>query len=136
MPLVPKKFSRRKLFLTTFPPPGRQRNFGQCTILGVQKFFRHTKIFPDIIQIFQISQNNTISHKIDRICPIFLYYKPILPDCEANIAYRFVVYYFSFADKSLHLPTTCFQGGCHPPTPPHTPPFATALMMIHLNIIY
>ena len=35
-----------------------------------------------------------------------------------------MVYYFSFADKSLHLPTTCFQGGCHTP---HTPPFATAL---------
>ena len=97
-----------------------EKNFGQCTILGVQKFFGHTKIFRDIIQIFQISQNNTISHKIDRICPIFLYYKPILPDCEANIAQRFVVYYFSFADKSLHLPTTCFQGGCHTPTPPHS----------------
>ena len=81
-----KKFFRRKLFLTTSPPPRRQKNFGQCTILGVQKFFGHTKIFRNIIQIFQISQNNTISHKIDRICPIFLYYKPILPDCEANIA--------------------------------------------------
>ena len=33
-----------------------------------------------------------------------------------------MVYYFSIADKSLHLPTTCFQGGCH------TPPFATALL--------
>jgi hypothetical protein len=82
VPLVPKKIFRRKLFLTT-SPPRRQKNFGQCTILGVQKFFGHTKIFRDIIQIFQISQNNTISHK--RICPIFLYYKPILPDCEANI---------------------------------------------------
>ena len=27
-----------------------------------------------------------ISHKIDRICPIYFYNKPILPDCEANIA--------------------------------------------------
>ena len=53
------------------PPPRRQKNFGQCTILGVQKFFGHTKIFRDIIQIFQISQNNTISHKIDIICPNF-----------------------------------------------------------------
>ena len=26
------------------------------------------------------------SHKIDRICPIYFYNKPILPDCEANIA--------------------------------------------------
>ena len=50
------------------PPPRRQKNFGQCTILGVQKIFGHTKIFRDIIQIFQISQNNTISHKIYRIC--------------------------------------------------------------------
>ena len=88
VPLVPKKIFRRKLFLTTSPPPiplRPQKNFGQCTILGVQKFFGHTKIFRDIIQIFKISQNNTISHKIYRICPIFLYYKPILPDCEANI---------------------------------------------------
>jgi hypothetical protein len=31
-----------------------------------------------------------------------------------------VVYYFSFADKSLHLPTTCFQGGSVTrPTPPY-----------------
>ena len=67
MPLVPKNFFRRKF-----------------TILGVQKFFGHTKIFREIL-IFKISQNNTISHKIDRICPIFLYYKLILPDCEANI---------------------------------------------------
>ena len=79
-----KKIFRRKLFLTT--SPRRQKYFGQCTILGVQKFFGYTKIFRDIIQIYQISQNNTISHKIDRICPIFLYCKPILPDCEANIA--------------------------------------------------
>jgi hypothetical protein len=27
-----------------------------------------------------------ISHKIDKICPIYVYNKPILPDCEANIA--------------------------------------------------
>ena len=78
-----KKFFPEKIIFDD--PPRRQKNFGQCTILGVQKFFGPTKIFRDIIQIFQISQNNTISHKIDRICPIFLYYKPILPDCEANI---------------------------------------------------
>jgi hypothetical protein len=41
-----------------------------------------------------------------------------------------VVYYFSFADKSLHLPTTCFQGGCH------TPPFATALVKTSWNFRY
>ena len=58
-------------------------NFGQCTILGVQKFFGHTKIF----RYHKISHEiNTISHKMDRICPIFLYNKPILPDCGANIA--------------------------------------------------
>jgi hypothetical protein len=34
---VLKKIFRRKLFLTT--PPRRLKNFGQCTILGVQKFF-------------------------------------------------------------------------------------------------
>ena len=27
-----------------------------------------------------------ISHKIDGICPIYFYNKPILPDCETNIA--------------------------------------------------
>jgi hypothetical protein len=84
VPLVPKIFFRKKSIFDD-PPPRRQKNFGHCTILGVQKFFGHTKIFQDIIQIFKISQNNTISHKIDRICPIFLYYKPILPNCEANI---------------------------------------------------
>jgi hypothetical protein len=83
-----KKFFQEKIIFDDLPPPPprRQKNFGRCTILGVQKFFGHIKIFRDIIQIFQISQNNTISHEIDRICPIFLYYKPILPDCEANIA--------------------------------------------------
>jgi hypothetical protein len=80
-----KKIFPEKIIFDDHPPPRRPKNFGQCTILGVQKFFGHTKIFRDIIQIFQISQNNTISHKSDRICPIFLYYKPILPDCEANI---------------------------------------------------
>ena len=70
-PLVPKKFFRRKLILTT-PPPRRQKNFGQCTILGVKKFFGHTKIFRNINH--NISHEiNTISHKIDTICPIFLY---------------------------------------------------------------
>jgi hypothetical protein len=63
-----KIFFPEKIIFDDLPPPRRQ---------GVQKFFGHTKIFRDIIQIFQISQNNTISHKIDRICPIFLYYKPI-----------------------------------------------------------
>ena len=66
-----KVFAIRKIFLDDLPPPRRQKNFGQCTILGVQKFFGHTKIFRDIIQTFQISQNNTISHKIDIICPKF-----------------------------------------------------------------
>jgi hypothetical protein len=37
-------------------PPRRQKNLGQCTILGVQKIFGHTKIFRNITQIFQISQ--------------------------------------------------------------------------------
>ena len=73
-----KKIFRRKLFLMT-PPV-------QCTILGVQKIFGHIEIFRDMIQIFRNSQNNTICHKICRICPFFLYYNPILPDSEANIA--------------------------------------------------
>jgi hypothetical protein len=84
-PLVPKNFFRIKLIWTTFSPPRRQKNFGQCTILGVKKIFGHTKIFRNINH--NISHEiNTISHKIDTICPIFLYNKPILPDCGANIA--------------------------------------------------
>jgi hypothetical protein len=47
---VPKNFSGENLFIR--PPPSRQKNFGQCTILGVQKFFGHTKIFRNIILIF------------------------------------------------------------------------------------
>jgi hypothetical protein len=54
-PLLPKIFFRRELFLTTSPPlPPPKKHFGQCTILGVKKFFRtyqnfskHTN-FPDI----------------------------------------------------------------------------------------
>ena len=75
-----KKFFPEKIFFDDLqPPPRRQKKFGKCTILGVQKFFGHTQIFRDIIQIFQISQKNTISHKIDRICPIII---------ERSITYR------------------------------------------------
>ena len=120
MPLVPKKFFRRKLFLTTSPPPPpppprRQKNFGQCTILGVQKFFGHTKIFRDIIQIFQISQNNTISHKIDRICPVNFFYKKTIS--RFSLTFCGILFFVcrqipSFADN-------LFSGGVsHPPHPP------------------
>jgi hypothetical protein len=82
---VPKKFFRRRLLFGRPPPPPtrrRQKNFGQCTILGVQKFFGHTKIFRNI-QIFPILGNfpknwQNLSH--------FFYSKLILPDCRANIA--------------------------------------------------
>ncbi|CAB4021079.1 solute carrier family 23 member 2-like, partial [Paramuricea clavata] len=40
-----------------FCPPRRQKNFGQCTILGVKKIFRTTNIFRNITQIFENSQN-------------------------------------------------------------------------------
>jgi hypothetical protein len=39
------------------------------------------KNFPE-----KLSKIDSISHKIDRISPIYFYNKPILPDCEANIA--------------------------------------------------
>ena len=78
-----KNFPEKSIF-DDLPPPSPKK-FRSVYHFRGPKFFGHTKIFRDIIQIFQISQNNTISHKIDRICPIFLYYKPILPDCEANI---------------------------------------------------
>jgi hypothetical protein len=38
------------------------------------------------IRFFISHKIDRISHKIDRICPIYFYNKPILPDCEANIA--------------------------------------------------
>ena len=44
------------------------KNLEVVGAFSAKKIFGHTKIFRDIIQIFQISQNNTISHKIDRIC--------------------------------------------------------------------
>jgi hypothetical protein len=54
---VPKNFSGANLFGRPPPPPRRQKSFGQCTILGVQKFFGHTKIFRNIILIFPILGN-------------------------------------------------------------------------------
>jgi hypothetical protein len=36
--------------------------------------------------IFTTIKIDRISHKIDRICPIYFYNKPILPYCEASIA--------------------------------------------------
>jgi hypothetical protein len=47
---VPKNFFGDYLFIRS--PPRRQKNYRQCTIFGVQKFFGHTKIFRNIIQIF------------------------------------------------------------------------------------
>ena len=41
-----------KIIFDDLPPPRRQKNFGQCTILGVQNFFGHTKIFRDRIQMY------------------------------------------------------------------------------------
>jgi hypothetical protein len=50
-----KKFFPQKIIFDDLPPPHpprRQKISGQCTILGVQKFFGHTKLFRDIIQIY------------------------------------------------------------------------------------
>jgi hypothetical protein len=58
---VSVKFADKKIFpekiIFNDHPPRRQKNFGQCTILGVKKIFGHTKIFRDILQIFENSQN-------------------------------------------------------------------------------
>ena len=44
----PKNFSRNNLFFTPPPPPPRrQKSFGQCTILGVQNFFRTSQCHCD-----------------------------------------------------------------------------------------
>ena len=89
----PQIFFRRAFFLTTSPPPPprRQKIFGQCTILGpkknfsdIPKFFGTYYKFSSYHKISHVIY--AISHKIVIICPIFLYNKPILPDCEANIA--------------------------------------------------
>jgi hypothetical protein len=58
------------------PPPRHQKNFGQCTILGVQKFFGHTKIFRNIILIFQIFRNLT------EFVPFFLIISQYCPTVE------------------------------------------------------
>jgi hypothetical protein len=50
-----------------------------------------------------------IFHKIDRVCPIYFYNKPILPDCEGN-----------WLPDWLCLPNKL--GGCPPPPPPPPPP--------------
>jgi hypothetical protein len=80
--LFPKIFSGDYLFWRP-PPPRRQKNFGQCTILGVKNFFGHTKIFRNIILIFQILR--TFPQNLQNWSHFF-YTKPILPDCRANIA--------------------------------------------------
>jgi hypothetical protein len=101
-----------------------------------QKIFGHTKIFRDIIQIFQISQNNTISHKLDRICPIFLYYKPILPDCETNIvrkidlALTFCGILFFVCRQIPSFADNLFSGGGV--TPPHSRRPCTYVKISHL----
>ena len=43
-----KKFFPEKIIFDDLHPPSppvAKKNFGQCTILGVQKIFGHTKIF-------------------------------------------------------------------------------------------
>ena len=69
-------------------------------------------IFRDIIQIFQISQNNTISHKIDRICPVNFFYKKTIS--RFSLTFCGILFFVcrqipSFADN-------LFSGGVsHPP---------------------
>ena len=75
--IVPDHY--RKIF---FP---EQTNFGDLTPPPSPKKFRSVYHFTGP-KIFRTHKIYRISHKIDRICPIYFYYKPILPDCEANIA--------------------------------------------------
>ena len=61
MPFRAKKnFPEKIIFDDLHPPPPSPKKFRSV-------YHFSTQIFRDIIQIFQISQNNTISHKIDRI---------------------------------------------------------------------
>jgi hypothetical protein len=56
--LVPKKFFRRNYFGDGGGGGGgRQKNFGQCTILGVKKIFRTNNTFRNITRIFEKSLN-------------------------------------------------------------------------------
>ena len=107
-------------------PPRRQKNFGQCTILGVQKFFLD-------VQIFSEHQN-----------------KPILLDCEANIArlplfaqqtgdfFAFSLFYFPlFARLMLNICPTfrhsnLFGGAAAPPArTPMTVKFTQNVREVH-----
>ena len=54
---VPKIFFPKQFRNPPPPPTTSPKKFGQSTILGVQNFFGHTKIFRNIIQISQTSQN-------------------------------------------------------------------------------
>ena len=109
-------FSPKNFFPEKIPPPRRQKNFGQCTILGVQKFFGNTKMFRDIIQIFQISQNNTISHKIDRICPVNFFYKKTI----SRFSLTFCGILFFVSRQIPSFADNLFSGGCHTPHTPHS----------------
>jgi hypothetical protein len=83
-------FPERTFFDDVPPPPPPQKTFRSVY------HFRGQKIFPDISKFFKTYKFSRyrkiyheiygISHKIDTICPIFLYKKPKLPDCGANIA--------------------------------------------------
>ena len=43
-----KKNFPENIIFDDLPPPPHQKNFGQCTILGVQNFSRHNTNFPDV----------------------------------------------------------------------------------------
>ena len=91
------------------------KNLEVVSAFSAKKFFGHTKIFRDIIQIFPISQNNTISHKIDRICPVNLKKKQTIS--RFSLTFCGILFFVcrqipSFADN-------LFSGGVsHPPHPP------------------
>jgi hypothetical protein len=56
-PTSPKKLFVEQINFGDLSPPRRQKNFGQCTILGVRKFFRTYTIFRNIKHLFHTSLN-------------------------------------------------------------------------------
>ena len=64
-PTSAKKFFPENI---NFDDPPRQKNFGQCTILGVQKIFRNTN-FPDITKF--ATKFTQFPKKLTKFVPFF-----------------------------------------------------------------
>jgi hypothetical protein len=91
-----KMFFLNKLILATPPPPPplpSPKQFrsvyhfkGSKFFQTYQNFSKHQTNFPNITKLTtKLTEFPTKLTEL-RICPIYFYNKPILPDCKANIA--------------------------------------------------